>query len=245
MIDQIVQRTRAAEQKQRRIRSSSSSSSSSSGSSSSSNARGWRSNTRRWRPFLPFLGQARGKLAQESYKQLIDSITRRNNQQQTNEDTLAEARQLFGPENTELYHSFQKLMQNLMFKGANTGSASDVFQIKLIPDEYVGHVIGKQRTSLQEILRESGAKIEIQTNEGIEPGKTAFKLTGNTEAVEKASQIIDRIVQKIKDYEQGKGKGKDRKDTDVAGKGKGKDKDRLNHGPTATLKPTWKPKAVQ
>jgi cold shock CspA family protein len=116
-------------------------------------------------------------------------------------------------------------------KGTNTGSSSDGFRIKLIPDEYVGHVIGKQGASLQKIKTRSGANIDARTNEGNEPGQTAFKLTGTTEAVEKASQMIDQIVQETQDYEQGKGKGKDRKDTDVAGKAKGKGKDRPNHEP--------------
>ena len=104
-----------------------------------------------------FMRQARGKLAPESYSQLLDSMYRQNNKQQTYEDTLAEARQIFGPENTDLYHSFQNL-QNLIIKGANTWNAPDVSQFKLIPDEYVGHVIGKHGTSLQEIFRESGGE---------------------------------------------------------------------------------------
>jgi len=57
-----------------------------------------------------FFRQARGKLAQESFNQFLASIKRLNNQQQTKEDTLAEARQLFGPENTDLYYSFENLL---------------------------------------------------------------------------------------------------------------------------------------
>ena len=114
--------------------------------------------------------------------------------------------------------------------------------------------IGKLGTSLREISEESGAKIETPANEESEPGKKAFKLTGNTEAVEKASQIIDQIVQKIRDHEQrksrgvnkGTGKGKDRKHTDN-GKGKGKgwqdwSQSEQDDRSTATCKPTWKPK---
>ena len=56
-------------------------------------------------------------------------------------------------------------------------------------------MIGEGGTSLNEISVKSGARIDTKTEES-EPGKKAFKLTGSTEAVEKAAQLIDDIVQK-------------------------------------------------
>ena len=127
------------------------------------------------------------------------------------------------------------------------GSTSDAVQIKQVPDEYAGRVIGRNGASIHEILRESGAKIDSRANEETEPGKTAFKLTGNTEAVEKTSQMIDQIAQRArasdqnqsKGANQGKGKGKDRKDF-----GKGNLKGNGNFWQYSTA-PTWIPKAGQ
>lgn len=59
-----------------------------------------------------FFRQARGRLAQESFNQFLSAIKRLNNQQQSREETLAEARQLFGPENTDLYVSFENLLNS-------------------------------------------------------------------------------------------------------------------------------------
>jgi len=57
-----------------------------------------------------FFRQARSRLAQDSFNQFLASIKRLNNQQQTREDTLAEARQLFGPQNEDLYYAFENLL---------------------------------------------------------------------------------------------------------------------------------------
>jgi len=57
-----------------------------------------------------FFRQARGRMPQESFNQFLASIKRLNNQQQSREDTLNEARQLFGPQNQDLYESFEHLL---------------------------------------------------------------------------------------------------------------------------------------
>merc|ERR1712159_728449 len=54
-----------------------------------------------------FFRQARGRMPQESFNQFLASIKRLNNQQQSREDTLAEARNLFGPQNEDLYYQFE------------------------------------------------------------------------------------------------------------------------------------------
>jgi len=59
-----------------------------------------------------FFRQARGRLAQESFNQFLSAIKRLNNQQQSREETLAEARQLFGPDNSDLYFSFENLLNS-------------------------------------------------------------------------------------------------------------------------------------
>lgn len=59
-----------------------------------------------------FFRQARSRLPQESFNQFLASIKRLNNQQQTREDTLAEARQLFGDQNEDLYYSFENLLNS-------------------------------------------------------------------------------------------------------------------------------------
>jgi len=59
-----------------------------------------------------FFRQARSRLAQESFNQFLASIKRLNNQQQTREDTLAEARQLFGAQNEDLYVAFENLLNS-------------------------------------------------------------------------------------------------------------------------------------
>merc|ERR1740138_665216 len=57
-----------------------------------------------------FFRQARGKLQHESFNQFLASIKRLNNQEQTREETLAEARRLFGAENNDLYNDFENLL---------------------------------------------------------------------------------------------------------------------------------------
>lgn len=59
-----------------------------------------------------FFRQARGRLAHESFNAFLASIKRLNNQQQTREETLAEARQLFGAANEDLYYSFENLLNS-------------------------------------------------------------------------------------------------------------------------------------
>jgi len=59
-----------------------------------------------------FFRQARSRLAQDSFNQFLASIKRLNNQQQSREDTLAEARQLFGAQNEDLYYSFENLLNS-------------------------------------------------------------------------------------------------------------------------------------
>jgi hypothetical protein len=57
-----------------------------------------------------FFRQARGKLSSEAFNQFLASIKRLNSQQQTREETLDEARRLFGPENGDLYGDFENLL---------------------------------------------------------------------------------------------------------------------------------------
>ena len=51
-------------------------------------------------------------LQQDSFNQFLASIKRLNNQQQSREDTLAEARQLFGAQNEDLYFQFENLLNS-------------------------------------------------------------------------------------------------------------------------------------
>jgi len=57
-----------------------------------------------------FFRAARGKLSSEAFNQFLASIKRLNNQQQTREETLDEARRLFGPDNNDLYIDFESLL---------------------------------------------------------------------------------------------------------------------------------------
>merc|ERR1712054_612248 len=57
-----------------------------------------------------FFRQARSALSHEAFNNFLQSIKRLNNQQQTREETLAEARQLFGPEHVALYADFESLL---------------------------------------------------------------------------------------------------------------------------------------
>lgn len=57
-----------------------------------------------------FFRAARGKLSSEAFNHFLASIKRLNNQQQTREETLDEARRLFGPDNPDLYADFENLL---------------------------------------------------------------------------------------------------------------------------------------
>jgi hypothetical protein len=59
-----------------------------------------------------FFRQARQRLPQESFNAFLTSIKRLNNQLMSREDTLAEARQLFGPQNDDLYYQFENLLNS-------------------------------------------------------------------------------------------------------------------------------------
>jgi hypothetical protein len=57
-----------------------------------------------------FFRAARGRLQTQAFNQFLESIKRLNNQNQTREETLDEARRLFGPENNDLYQHFEDLL---------------------------------------------------------------------------------------------------------------------------------------
>jgi len=60
-----------------------------------------------------FFRQARLKLQHEAFNQFLACIKRwnnQNNQEQTREEILGEARRLFGAENQDLYHDFENLL---------------------------------------------------------------------------------------------------------------------------------------
>jgi len=57
-----------------------------------------------------FFRAARGKLSYENFNAFLANIKRLNNHQQTREQTLEEAKRLFGPQNGELYNDFQMLL---------------------------------------------------------------------------------------------------------------------------------------
>mmetsp|Transcript_32592 Transcript_32592/g.59790 ORF Transcript_32592/g.59790 Transcript_32592/m.59790 type:complete len:262 (-) Transcript_32592:90-875(-) len=57
-----------------------------------------------------FFRAARSRLSHEAFNQFLASIKRLNNQQQTREETLEEARRLFGPELGDLYQDFENLL---------------------------------------------------------------------------------------------------------------------------------------
>jgi len=59
-----------------------------------------------------FFRQARSRLPQDSFNQFLASIKRLNNQAQSREDTLLEARQLFGAQNEDLYLQFENLLNS-------------------------------------------------------------------------------------------------------------------------------------
>lgn len=57
-----------------------------------------------------FFRQARSRLSYEAFNLFLASIKRLNNQQQTREETLEEARRIFGPELLDLYKDFEALL---------------------------------------------------------------------------------------------------------------------------------------
>jgi len=57
-----------------------------------------------------FFRQARSRLSYEAFNMFLASIKRLNNQQQTREETLEEARNIFGTELGDLYQQFENLL---------------------------------------------------------------------------------------------------------------------------------------
>lgn len=57
-----------------------------------------------------FFRQARSRLSYEAFNMFLASIKRLNNGQQTREETLEEARGIFGPELADLYKDFENLL---------------------------------------------------------------------------------------------------------------------------------------
>merc|ERR1711879_365109 len=55
-----------------------------------------------------FFRQARSSLSYEAFNDFLANIKRLNNQQQTRDETLAEARRIFGPELDSLYKEFEQ-----------------------------------------------------------------------------------------------------------------------------------------
>jgi len=58
-----------------------------------------------------FFRQARNSLDHQAFNEFLGTIKRLNNQQQTREETLDNARQIFGPERHNLYMEFEQLLQ--------------------------------------------------------------------------------------------------------------------------------------
>eukprot|EP00441_Pelagodinium_beii_P026150 CAMPEP_0197657094 /NCGR_PEP_ID=MMETSP1338-20131121/44423_1 /TAXON_ID=43686 ORGANISM="Pelagodinium beii, Strain RCC1491" /NCGR_SAMPLE_ID=MMETSP1338 /ASSEMBLY_ACC=CAM_ASM_000754 /LENGTH=325 /DNA_ID=CAMNT_0043233395 /DNA_START=45 /DNA_END=1019 /DNA_ORIENTATION=- len=58
-----------------------------------------------------FFRQARNSLSYEAFNEFLANIKRLNNQQQSRETTLEEARRIFGPEQTHLYQEFEQLLE--------------------------------------------------------------------------------------------------------------------------------------
>eukprot|EP00747_Dinoflagellata_sp_TGD_P184076 gnl/TRDRNA2_/TRDRNA2_39407_c0_seq1.p1 gnl/TRDRNA2_/TRDRNA2_39407_c0~~gnl/TRDRNA2_/TRDRNA2_39407_c0_seq1.p1 ORF type:complete len:257 (-),score=75.87 gnl/TRDRNA2_/TRDRNA2_39407_c0_seq1:57-827(-) len=57
-----------------------------------------------------FFRMARNSLSYEAFNEFLANIKRLNNQQQTKEETLAEARRIFGPQLDHLYREFEALL---------------------------------------------------------------------------------------------------------------------------------------
>lgn len=59
-----------------------------------------------------FFRQARSRLSYEAFNLFLASIKRLNSQQQTREETLGEARRIFGPELQDMYRDFEALLNS-------------------------------------------------------------------------------------------------------------------------------------
>lgn len=57
-----------------------------------------------------FFRQARNSLSYEAFNEFLANIKRLNNQQQSRDETLTEARKIFGPEQQHLYQEFEQLL---------------------------------------------------------------------------------------------------------------------------------------
>lgn len=57
-----------------------------------------------------FFRKARSSLSYEAFNEFLANIKRLNNQQQTREETLEQARHIFGPEQHHLYQEFEHLL---------------------------------------------------------------------------------------------------------------------------------------
>merc|ERR1719420_2325468 len=57
-----------------------------------------------------FFRVARSQLSYEAFNEFLSNIKRLNNQQQTREETLEEARRIFGPGLAHLYNDFEQLL---------------------------------------------------------------------------------------------------------------------------------------
>lgn len=57
-----------------------------------------------------FFRMARSQLSYEAFNEFLANIKRLNNQQQTREETLEEARRIFGPNLANLYNDFEQLL---------------------------------------------------------------------------------------------------------------------------------------
>merc|ERR1719265_2800486 len=57
-----------------------------------------------------FFRMARSQLSYEAFNEFLANIKRLNNQQQTREETLEEARRIFGAENQHLYKEVEQLL---------------------------------------------------------------------------------------------------------------------------------------
>merc|ERR1712137_378918 len=59
-----------------------------------------------------FFRAAKSKLSQDGFNKFLASIKRLNSGEQTREDTLEDVSVLFGPENQELFHGFENLLNS-------------------------------------------------------------------------------------------------------------------------------------
>jgi len=57
-----------------------------------------------------FFRQARSRLSYEAFNAFLANIKKLNSHQQSRDETLEEARKLFGTEHADLYHDFQALL---------------------------------------------------------------------------------------------------------------------------------------